>query len=79
MVNAFRRQGCICMDNGEASTLFAAARTLGVPGGVLFQPYIDLARGWDPSQMDGARYSNACLIQADVALDAGAALLRTPR
>ena len=50
MVDAFRRRGCLCMDNGEASTLFAVARALDSLGGVLFQPYIDLTRGWNPDR-----------------------------
>ena len=57
------------MDNGEASTLFAVSRALGVLGGVLFQPYIELARGWDPARLD-ERYRDACQVQAEVVLDA---------
>jgi uridine phosphorylase len=77
MLGAFRRKHCLCMDNGEANTLFAVARTRGVPGGVLFHPYIDLARGWDPSGLGEAGYRHTCRLQAEVVLDAGAALLRT--
>jgi uridine phosphorylase len=69
----FRQQGCLCMDNGEASTLFAVSRALGVLGGVLFQPYIELARGWDPARMD-ERYRDACQVQAEVVLEAAVQL-----
>ncbi len=69
MVEEFRAQGCLCMENGEASTLFAMARTLGVPAGVLFQPYIDLLQGWNPNRLDH-RYRAACRLQAEVLLDA---------
>jgi uridine phosphorylase len=70
MVEGFRRRGCLCMDNGEASTLFAIARTLGIVGGVLFQPYIELAQGWDPGRLRDERYRAACHLQAEVVLEA---------
>ncbi|MBN1452915.1 MAG: hypothetical protein JW963_17990 [Anaerolineales bacterium] len=70
MVADFRSQSCLCMDNGEAGTLFAVTRTLGVPGGVLFQPYIDLQEGWNPSRLDKS-YTAICQIQAEIALEAG--------
>lgn len=69
MVEEFQAQGCLCMENGEASTLFSVARTLGVPSGALFQPYIELSRGWDPGRL-GDCYRAACLLQAEVVLDA---------
>jgi uridine phosphorylase len=72
----FRRRGCLCMENGEASTLFALARTLGVSAGVLFQPYIDLTQGWDPGPLRDERYPATCRLQAEVALEAGVALTR---
>jgi uridine phosphorylase len=71
-----RRHGCLSMENGEANTLFAMARTFGVLGGVLFQPYIDLTQGWNPSPMRQARYRATCRLQADVVLEAGVALLQ---
>jgi uridine phosphorylase len=69
MVEGYRGQGCLCMENGEASTLFAVTQALGVPGGVLFQPYIDLAQGWDPARLDEV-YRATCRLQADVVLKA---------
>lgn len=69
MVKDFRKQGCLCMENGEASTLFAMAQALSFLGGVLFHPYIDLTKGWDPTQID-ERYVTACRFQAEVVLDA---------
>jgi uridine phosphorylase len=75
VVDGFRRRGCLCMENGEASTLFAMARTLGVPGGVLFQPYVDLTRGWDPNLLRTEEYRATCRLQAEVVLEAGAMLI----
>jgi uridine phosphorylase len=75
MAQGFRERGCLCMENGEASTILAVTRTLGVVGGVLFQPYIDLTKGWDPSMLRDERYRAACHQQADVVLRAGRALL----
>jgi uridine phosphorylase len=76
MADRFQRRGCLSMDNGEASTLFAVARTLEVPGGVLFQPYIDLRQGWDPRPLQDRRYRTTCRLQAEVTLEAGATLLQ---
>jgi uridine phosphorylase len=76
MVEEFQRRECLCMDNGEASTLFAIARTLNIPGGVLFQPYIELAQGWDPARLRDQRYRDACHLQAEVVLEAGVHLKR---
>lgn len=73
MVEGFRQRGCLCMENGEASTLFAATRSLGVLGGVLFQPYIELAQGWDPARLD-ERYRASCHLQAEAVLEASARL-----
>ena len=69
MVETFRQQGCFSMENGEAATLFSICRSLGVPGGAVFQPYIDLTEGWDPRRLD-ERYQETCRLQADVVLDA---------
>jgi uridine phosphorylase len=71
MVASFRTQGCLSMENGEAATLFAVCRSLGVPGGVIFQPYIDLTEGWNPARLDEA-YRATCRLQADIVI--GAAL-----
>jgi uridine phosphorylase len=76
MVENFRHCGCLCMDNGETSTLFAVARTLGVLGGVLFQPYIELAKGWQPVQLRDERYQKACHLQAEIVLAASTRLDR---
>jgi len=76
MAEGFRRRGCLCVDNGEAGTLLAATRSLGVPGGVLFQPYIELERGWDPALLSDERYRTGCRLQAEAVLEAGFALRR---
>ena len=70
MGDDFRHRGCLCMDNGEASTLFAIARTLNILGGVLFQPYIELYQGWDPARLRDERYRTACHLQAEAVLEA---------
>jgi len=70
MVKQFREQGCLCMENGEAATLFAVTQALGVPSGALFQPYIDLVKGWDPNRLD-ERYRATCRLQAEIVLAAG--------
>ena len=75
MAEVFRERGCLCMENGEASTLFAATQTLGVLGGVLFQPYIELAQGWDPARLDEV-YRTACHLQAEAVLKASVRLRR---
>jgi len=69
MAASFRQRGCLSMENGEAAVLFAVCRSLGVPGGAIFQPYIDLAEGWNPGRFDDA-YQATCRLQADVVLDA---------
>jgi uridine phosphorylase len=75
IVETVRGQGCLCMENGEASTLFAMAQALGFAAGALFQPYIDLERGWDPALLD-ERFRATARLQAEIALEAG---LRLPR
>jgi len=74
MVAGFRRRGCLCMENGEANVVFAATRTLGILGGVLFQPYIELQRGWEPAYLQDERYRAGCRMQADVVLEAAVRL-----
>jgi len=69
MVESFRDRGCVSMENGEAAVLFAACRLFGIPGGAIFQPYIDLTEGWNPDRFDDA-YEATCRLQADVVLDA---------
>ncbi|TEU10460.1 MAG: hypothetical protein E3J21_26290 [Anaerolineales bacterium] len=75
MAKGFRERGCLCMENGEASTLFAVTRALGVLGGVLFQPYIELAQGWNPARLDEV-YRTACHLQAEAVLEASVRLGR---
>jgi hypothetical protein len=75
VVEDSRKQGCLCMENGEASTLLAMARVLGFLGGALFQPYIDLAHGWDPQRLRSGPYRATGRLQAEVALEAGLRLL----
>jgi uridine phosphorylase len=70
MADRFRAQGCLCMDNGEASTLYAVTRALGIVGGALFQPYLDLREGWQPARLHDSRYQEACERQAEVVLAA---------
>jgi hypothetical protein len=72
---SFRERGCLTMENGEASTLFAMARTLGILGGTLFQPYIELERGWNPARL-GKDYRAACRLQAEIVLEASVLLRR---
>jgi uridine phosphorylase len=70
VVGDARQRGCLTMDNGEASTLLAMSRILGVRGGAIFQPYIELDRGWDPAPLRETAYRDTCRLQAEVALDA---------
>jgi uridine phosphorylase len=74
MVERYRRRGCLSMDNGEASTLFALAGVLGLRCGVLFQPYIALEQGWNPSRLADVRYRETCRHQAEVVVEAGVQL-----
>jgi uridine phosphorylase len=76
MVEDFQSRGCLCIDNGEASTLLAATRSLNVLGGILFQPYIELALGWDPARLRHQRYRESCRLQAQIVLEATAQLRR---
>ena len=69
MVESFRNQGCVSMENGEAAVLLAVCGLFGVLGGAIFQPYIDLTEGWKPSRFDEA-YEETCRLQADIVLDA---------
>jgi uridine phosphorylase len=75
MAEEFRHWGCLCVDNGEASTLFAVVRVLNILGGVLFQPYIELAQGWNPALLRDQRYRDACCLQAEVVLEASVQLI----
>lgn len=75
MAAASRRRGCLCMDNGEASTLFALSRALGAWAGVVFQPYIELEQGWKPAHLEDDTYYETSCLQAEVALEAAVRLL----
>jgi hypothetical protein len=63
------------MENGEANALRSVARTRGIVGGVLFQPYIELSQGWDPKWL-GETYAATGRLQANAALEACAELKR---
>jgi uridine phosphorylase len=76
MVADYRAQGCLCMDNGEANTLFAMGKSLGVMTGVIFHPYIDLAEGWNPARLTEASYRTTCQRQAGIVLEASLILTR---
>ncbi len=75
MAEAYRRRGCLCMDNGEANTLLAMSRALGILGGVLFHPYIDLSEGWNPARLSAESYRDTCQRQAEVVLGASTRLV----
>ena len=75
MVSDFQKAGFLSVDNGEASTLLAASHVLHFHAGVLFQPYIELEKGWNPALLEGELYASTCAAQAEVSLRA-AALLR---
>jgi hypothetical protein len=68
MVSDFQKAGCLCVDNGEASTILAVAQALQFHAGVLFQPYIELAKGWNPACLEGNLYLSTCAIQAEISL-----------
>jgi uridine phosphorylase len=69
MVDNFREQGCLSMENGEVAVLYTLAKVFGIQVGVLLQPYIDLAQGFDVGYIDGT-YHDTCRSQAFAAVDA---------
>jgi uridine phosphorylase len=69
MVNDYRDQGCLSMENGEVAVMYTLARVYRIQVGVLLQPYIDLKQGFDISYMDGI-YHDTCRSQALIAVDA---------
>jgi uridine phosphorylase len=69
MINGFRKQGCLSMENGEVAALFMLAKIYDVCIGVLLQPYINLEKGWSSSYMD-KKYRKTCHLQALAALRA---------
>lgn len=69
LMDDFRMQGCISMENGEVAALYSLAKEHKLPIGVLLQPYIDLEKGWNSSYLDDT-YKETCKIQALVAVEA---------
>jgi uridine phosphorylase len=69
MIDEFRKQGCLSMENGEVASLFSLAHKKKIPIGVLLQPYIDLEEGWSISYLD-EEYSEICKVQARTAIEA---------
>jgi hypothetical protein len=41
---------------------------------VLFQPYIELAQGWNPALLRDQPYRDACRLQAEAVLEASVCL-----
>jgi len=77
MVEDFRQQGCLSMENGETAALYSLAKERDIPIGVLLQPYIDLEQGWKISYM-GEKYVKTGQIQARAAIEASRILLGKP-
>lgn len=69
LIDNFRKQGCLSMENGETSALYCLAKERDITVGVLLQPYIDLEQGWKISFM-GERYKETCRLQARAAIEA---------
>jgi len=69
MLDNFRQQGCLSMENGEVAALYSLAKLRGIHAGVLLQPYIDLEHGLSPDYT-GQMYENTCRAQARAALKA---------
>ena len=69
MIEEFRKQGCLSMENGEVASLFSLAHKRNIPIGVLLQPYIDLEKGWNISYFDDV-YTETCKLQARAAIEA---------
>jgi uridine phosphorylase len=69
MVEDYRKQGCLSMENGEVAALYSLAKSRGIHAGVLLQPYLDLERGIDLSYVD-EKYHETCIEQARIALKA---------
>ncbi len=74
LVDEYRKQGCLSMENGEVSALYALARTHNICTGVLLQPYIDLEKGWKISFMDDT-YKETCRLQARAAVQAAKTII----
>ncbi|UCF70532.1 MAG: hypothetical protein JSW49_10095 [candidate division WOR-3 bacterium] len=68
MVDSYREQGCLSMENGEVAVLYTLAKVFGIQVGVLLQPYIDLTQGFDITYM-GRKYHDTCRVQAFAAVD----------
>lgn len=69
LVNVYRTSGCLSIENGEVASLYSLAHVRNISTGVLLQPYIDLAKGWELSYM-GKTYHTTCKLQAKTAIEA---------
>ena len=69
IVSKYRKLKCLSVDNGEAAIFFSIGNLYKHPLGVLFQPYIDLEKGWNISYM-GDEYRKSCRLQSKIALRA---------
>jgi uridine phosphorylase len=58
MLDSYRKQGCLSMENGEVATLYALARLRRINAGVLLQSYTD------------NKYAETCVSQARTAVKA---------
>ena len=67
MVEHYREQGCLSMENGEVAALYSLANSRTIHAGVFLQPYLDLERGPDLSYID-EKYRETCIKQARIAL-----------
>lgn len=67
LMNFFREEGCLSVENGETSAIFSIAKKFNINAGVLLQPYINLEKGTSIS-CSKEEYDRTCKVQADVAL-----------
>lgn len=74
LMDSYRKQGCLSIENGEVSALYSLAKEYNISVGVLLQPYIDLEQGWKISFMD-EEYESTCRQQARAAIQAARILL----
>lgn len=69
LMNEYRMQGCLSMENGEVASLYSLAKIQKIPIGVLLQPYIDLEQGWNISFID-EKYNETFKTQARASIEA---------
>lgn len=74
LVDEYRTQGCLSMENGEVAALYALACVHTIRIGVLLQPYIDLEQGWKISFIDDT-YKETCRLQARAAVQAATTII----